>query len=95
MALGGVGYGFSASSYSRIRGSNERIVMGIMGTNGRGKKMAANFALQENVEVEYICNVEDKALKKGIEAVTKAVGKTPKSEKDIRKMLEVREMKAV
>ncbi len=95
IALGGVGYGFSASSYSRIRGANDRIVMGIMGTNGRGRKMAANFALQNNTEVAYICDVDDLAITKGLEAVKEAVGKTPKSEKDIRKMLEVKDIDAV
>ncbi len=95
LAIGGVGYGFSAGSYSRIMGSNERIVMGVMGTNGRGKSMAANFARQENTEVRTICDVEDKALQKGIEAVEKAVGITPGSEKDIRRMLEDNEIDAV
>ncbi len=95
LAIGGVGYGFSAGSYSRIMGANDRIVMGVMGTNGRGKSMAANFARQENTEVRTICDVEDKALQKGILAVEKAVGKTPKSEKDIRKMLEDNEIDAV
>jgi len=95
VALGGVGYGFSAASYSRIRGANDRIVMGIMGTNGRGKKMAANFALQDNTEVLYICDVEDKALAKGVDAVKAAVDKTPKTEKDIRKMLEIKDIDAV
>ena len=95
LAFGGVGYGFSAGSYSRIVGSNDRIVMGVMGTNGRGKSMAANFARQENTEVRTICDVEDKALQKGILAVEKAVGLSPRSEKDIRKMLEDREIDAV
>ena len=53
LAFGGIGYGFSAASYSRIIGANDRIRMGIMGTNGRGKKMAANFALAE----KYRCAV--------------------------------------
>ncbi|HEC43335.1 MAG TPA: Gfo/Idh/MocA family oxidoreductase [Bacteroides sp.] len=95
VALGGIGYGFSASSYSRIRGANDRIVMGIMGTNGRGKKMAANFALQDNTEVAYICDVEDKALQKGIDAVSEAVNKAPKGIKDIRKMVEIKDIDAV
>ncbi len=95
VALGGIGSGFTAASYSRIKGANDRIIMGIMGTNGRGRKMAANFALRDNTEVLYICDVEQKALKKGIEAVQSAVGKSPKSEKDIRKMLEVKEIDAV
>ena len=95
MMLGGIGHGFSASSYSRIKGANDRIIMGVMGVNGRGKKMAANFALQKNTEVLYICDVEDKALQKGVDAVKKAVGKAPKVEKDIRKMLEVKEIDGV
>jgi len=95
IAIGGVGYGFSADSYSRIIGANDRIRMGIMGTNGRGRKMAANFALQKNTDVLYICDVEDKALAKGIKAVQDAVDKTPGSEKDIRKMLEVKDIDAV
>jgi predicted dehydrogenase len=95
MAMGGMTYGLSASSYSRIMGANDRIVMGIMGTNGRGRKMAANFALRDNTEVLYICDVEDKAIKKGIDAVKNAVGKTPKAEKDIRKMLADKDIDAV
>jgi predicted dehydrogenase len=95
LAIGGVGFGFTAESYSRIMGANDRIVMGIMGTNGRGKGMAANFAIQNNTEVRYICDVEEKALQKGVQAVEKAVGKTPKSETDIRKMLERKDIDAV
>ena len=95
LAFGGVGYGFSASSYSRIMGANDRIRMGVMGTNGRGKSMAANFAIQKNTDVLCICDVEDKALAKGIAAVEKAVNQTPRSEKDIRKMLEAKDIDAV
>ena len=95
LAIGGVGYGFSPASYSRIMGANDRIRMGIMGTNGRGKSMAANFALQKNTDVLCICDVEDKALAKGIAAVEKAVNKTPRSEKDIRKMLDAKDIDAV
>jgi len=95
LAIGGVGYGFTAESYSRIAGANDRIVVGVMGTNGRGKSMAAKFASRENTEVRTICDVEDKALQKGIAAVENAVGKTPGSEKDIRRMLEDKKIDAV
>ena len=95
LALGGVGYGFTSDSYSRILGANDRIRVGVMGTNGRGRKMAANFALRKNTDVLYICDVEDNALAKGIKAVQEAVDKTPKSEKDFRKMLEAKDLDAV
>ena len=95
LAVGGIGYGFSAASYSRIPGANDRIRMGIMGTNGRGRKMSANFALQKNTDVLYICDVEEKALAKGVKAVEEAVGKTPKTEGDIRRMVESKDIDAV
>ena len=95
LTIGGLGYGFSASSYARIIGANDRIRMGIMGTNSRGMGMAANFARQKNTEVIIICDVEDNAMAKGIKAVEDAVGKAPRGEKDIRKMLQMKDVDAV
>ena len=95
LAVGGIGYGFSSSSYSRIIGANDRITVGVMGCNGRGAGMARTFANQKNTDVICICDVDDNALAKGIKAVEKAVGTTPRAEKDFRKMLEDKNMDAV
>lgn len=84
-ALGSLG--FHAKSYARIIGANERIHVGIMGTNGRGAGMAANFAQQKNTDVIYICDVEENALAKGVNAVKKAVNSEPKAVKDFRTIL--------
>ena len=95
LAVGGIGFGFSSKSYSRIVGANDRITIGVMGTNGRGAGMARNFAMQKNTEVICICDVDDKALTKGIEAVKKVTEKVPKAEKDFRKMLADKNVDAV
>lgn len=95
LAVGGIGYGFSPRSYSRIIGANDRIAVGVMGTNGRGAGMSRTFAKQKNTEVICICDVDDNALAKGIRTVENEVHKTPKAEKDFRKMLEDRNMDAV
>lgn len=95
ITLGGVGFGFSAKSYSRINGANDRIAIGVMGTNGRGAGMAKNFALQKNTEVISICDVDDNALIKGINAVKGVTGVSPKSEKDIRKVLKDKDIDAM
>lgn len=95
LAVGGIGFGFSSKSYSRIVGANDRITIGVMGTNGRGAGMARNFAMQKNTEIIYICDVDDKALTKGIEAVKKVTEKVPKAEKDFRKMLADKNVDAV
>lgn len=82
---------FSAKSYSNIMGANERINMAVMGTNGRGAGMARNFALQKNTVMRYVCDVEEKALAKGLAAVEKAGGKAI-AEKDIRRILEKKDL---
>lgn len=93
VALGGLG--FPAKSYARIMGANERIHVGVMGANGRGSGMAANFARQKNTEVSYICDVEEHALAKGINAVKKAVGREPKAVKDFRTILSDKNLDAM
>ena len=93
VALGGLG--FNSKSYRRIVGANDRITVGIMGTNGRGAGMAANFARQKNTEVIYICDVEQNALAKGINAVKKAVGTEPKGVKDFRQVITNKDLDAM
>lgn len=87
IAIGGMGVGFSPKSYRRIIGANDRIRVAVIGSNGRGAGMAATFAKQDNTEVIYVCDVEEKARQKGINAVVKAGKDAPKGENDFRKML--------
>lgn len=88
LSIGGMSFGAtSAKNYAKIVGANDRINMAVMGTNGRGAGMAKSFAKQKNTEVIIVCDVEEKALAKGVKNVTEAGGK-PKTEKDIRKVLE-------
>jgi predicted dehydrogenase len=92
MTLGGLT--FSAKSYANIVGANERFNTAVMGTNGRGAGMAGNFQSVKDVEMIYVCDVEDKALAKGINAVKQAGG-SPKAEKDIRKIVEDKDIDAI
>ena len=87
IVLGGLGAGFTPKSYRKIMGANDRIKVAVIGANGRGSGMAATFANQANTEVIYVCDVEEKARQKGINAVVKAGKDAPKGENDFRKML--------
>ena len=62
LSFGGVLPAFSAKSYSRIMGSNERIKVSVMGVNSRGKALASNFARQQNCDVLHICDVDSRAI---------------------------------
>jgi predicted dehydrogenase len=65
---------------------SNKVVVAIMGLNGRGSYHASSFSSLENVEVGYICDVEDGAIKKGLNAL-RNVSRKPVIEKDIRKLV--------
>ncbi|MEO5976528.1 MAG: twin-arginine translocation signal domain-containing protein, partial [Chryseolinea sp.] len=54
---------FVAPSVFSFHGSpNEKVVMGVMGTNSRGLYLAKMLAKQPNVEVAYICDVDENVI---------------------------------
>lgn len=78
------------SALARPQGSNERIVVGVMGTGGRGSGLAAGFANMPNVEIGYVCDVDPVRVGKVATEIGK-IGqnpKEPKSVSDFRKMLD-------
>ena len=62
ISMGGILPAFSAKSYGRILGSNERIKVSVMGVNSRGKALASNFAGQTDCDVVHICDVDSRAI---------------------------------
>ncbi len=88
LSFGGILPGFSAKSYARIMGSNERLMISCMGLNARGFAVGTNFANQPDCEVVYACDVDKRAADKFIEAVGKIQSKAPKAAPDFRKTLE-------
>ncbi|SRR5699024_5475469 len=88
ISVGGVLPAFSAKSYKRILGSNERFHIAVMGVNARGKALANNFAMQPNSVVSYICDVDSRAIESCMKTVKQRQEETAKGEKDFRKALE-------
>lgn len=88
LVVGGTLPGFSALSYRRISGANERIHVAVMGVNSRGYALAQNYARQNNCIVDHICDVDSRALQKCSANVEKITGTRPKEFGDFRKSLE-------
>jgi predicted dehydrogenase len=65
---------------------SNKVIVAVMGVNSRGTYHVAKFASIPGVEVGYICDVEDGAIKKGLNAV-KNGARQPVVEKDIRKLV--------
>lgn len=66
---------------------SDKIVAAVIGTNGRGLAHIEALSHVPNVEIAYICDVEKKALAKGINLATKLFGKAPKAIEDFRTIL--------
>lgn len=65
---------------------SNKVVVAIMGVNSRGSYHTEKFSQISGAEVAYICDVEDGALKNGLNALKEAPRKS-KIEKDIRKLV--------
>lgn len=94
-SFGGILPGFSARSYANIVGANERINVGVVGVNSRGKALAQNFSKQPNCRITRICDVDSRALSKCIAAVDAITGGKPAGDKDLRKTFEHKDVDAV
>jgi predicted dehydrogenase len=87
-----------AASPIALRAANaasKKISIAVMGCNGRGMNHIQAYLAQQDCEIAYVCDVDSRAIEKGIAAVEKKSGQKPKGEKDIRKVLEDRSVDAI
>jgi predicted dehydrogenase len=63
-----------------------KVVLAVMGVNSRGAYLAENFAGLPNVEIAYLCDVEEKAIANGLKPFANAT-KKPTVIKDIRDLI--------
>ena len=51
---------------------SNKVIVAVMGVNSRGSYLAKCYSQLPNVEVAYICDVEDKAIQNGLDALKDA-----------------------
>ncbi len=95
VSIGGILPHFSAGSYGRISGANDRINIAMMGVNSRGLALSRTFAGQENVEIIYVCDVDSRAEATCSDAIEKLKNKRPAAMPDFRKALESKDLNAI
>lgn len=94
--FGGKAFSFTAKSYKKIIGANDRVRVATIGVNGRGNSMSGTIARQKNAEVVCVCDVDERAIPKAIKTVMDAKQiSTPRSEKDCRKVLDDKSVDAI
>lgn len=93
LAAAGTFTGFH-SSLKAFYPRTDKVRVAVMGVNSRGAYHAEMFSRIPGVEVAYICDVEDSAIKNGMDALKEAKNKVT-VERDIRKLVEKNDFDAL
>ncbi len=70
---------------------SNKVTLAVMGVNSRGNYLAELFAGLPNVEIAYLCDVEDKAIANGLKPFANAA-KKPTVIKDIRELVKKKDV---
>ena len=68
--------------------ANDTVVVALMGANSRGSQLAQQIANIPGIEIAYVCDPDERAIGKGIEAATSKGGRKPKGIRDFRQALD-------
>src|SRR5262245_4298194 len=85
---------FLKTSFAR-NSPNETIQMAVMGIRSRGAAHAATLSKLPNVNVAALCDIDERLFPKAVADVEKISGRKPRTETDIRKVLENKEIDAI
>ncbi len=66
----------------------ETIVLGIIGTGGRGTTLSKEFAGLPGAEVAYVCDVDSKRMAEAASATAEKQSRTPEQTGDLRRILD-------
>jgi predicted dehydrogenase len=75
--------------------ANEKIVMAILGLNGRGRQLLAGFAAFDDLEIAYLCDPDENALPRAVKDLEQRQKKAPRVEKDLRRVFDDKSVDAV
>lgn len=84
----------TAASYSRALGANDRVRLGFIGVGNRGDQLLDAFLAHKDQDTVALCDVYEPYLPAAADKVAKAGG-SPKSLKEYRKLLELKDVDAV
>jgi len=73
---------------------SNKVLIAVMGVNSRGAYLAESFAKLPNVEIAYLCDVEEKAIANGLKPFANAA-KKPIVIKDIRELVAKKDFDAL
>jgi predicted dehydrogenase len=96
LAIGSMG--FSAASYGRIMGANDRINVAVIGIRGQGQTHINSWCRLKdtrNVLLKTICDTDENVWPASVKAITEKCGVKPATEWDMRKVFDDKDIHAV
>jgi predicted dehydrogenase len=85
----------TVASTKRILGANERVRVAVIGVRGRGWNHVEGYKANPNVELAYFCDIDENVLRSRLADAEQMGIPKPKTEVDIRKVLEDKNVDAV
>jgi len=98
MAAGtaGLAIASTAKSYSQILGANSRLNFAVIGLNSRAYAHLSSLkANKDKARISHVCDVDSNILAKFAEETQKEMGEAPATDKDFRKILELKDVDAI
>ncbi len=80
---------------ARAVSANDKIVLAVIGLNGRGSSLAPDFAKRPDCEVAYLCDVDTNLFGSRSQAVEAAQGRAPNTVQDMRRVLDDKAVDAI
>src|SRR5690348_11629231 len=74
---------------------NERIVLAVMGVRGRGQSLLRTFSSFPDVEIAYLCDVDENVVPGALRALNPHHRRQPRVERDIRRVLQDKSLTGV
>lgn len=98
LAAGGAAFAGSAFSYTRIKGANDRILLGHIGVGSRGTGLAwvaSQLKTTQNVEMTAVCDLWKVNREKAAGRAQEAYGRPPRSFQYMEELLALKDVDAV
>ncbi|RMG24446.1 MAG: gfo/Idh/MocA family oxidoreductase [Bacteroidetes bacterium] len=90
--------GFTAKSYARIIGANERLNLAVIGIRGQGFghiRRWAGLSKTENVLLKTICDIDTRLFDERVAKAAELQGQAPATEYDLRRIFDDKDIDAV
>ncbi len=85
----------AASAIGAAAKPNEKIILAVMGVHGRGKQLLRGFTGFPDVEVAYICEVDENVVPAALRQINPRHKRKPRVEKDIRRVIADKNVDAI